>query len=166
LLNVILSLGKRIIFVITALLLVGCDHASKHWAEVTLRSARHIELVPGALDLRYTQNPDVAFNLLRGVPESVRFWIIVAIGTVATVAVLALWARRRGMGVGEQVGWALILAGAVGNLLDRVVRGHVIDFIHVHHWPVFNVADICIVAGALLLVLLEWRRAKPRVAPS
>jgi signal peptidase II len=165
LLIVLFSLGKRITFVVMALLLVGCDHASKHWAEATLRAAHHIELVPGALDLRYTQNPDVAFSLLRAVPESVRFWIILPIGIVAVFAVIALWARQRGMGLTEQLAWALVLAGAAGNLIDRVVRGHVVDFIHLHYWPVFNFADMCIVAGAGLLALLSLRRAKLRRAP-
>ena len=56
-------------------------------------------------------------------------------------------------------GFACIVAGALGNALDRATRGHVVDFIHVHFWPVFNVADILVVAGIAILAL--WRVAAP-----
>ena len=57
--------------------------------------------------------------------------------------------------------YALLLAGALGNLSDRLFRGYVVDFIHLHHWPIFNVADICIVVGALLFAL----HARPLTSP-
>jgi len=55
-----------------------------------------------------------------------------------------------------RLGLVLILAGALGNLGDRLFRGYVVDFIHVSHWPVFNVADICVSVGAALLLWAQW----------
>ena len=63
----------------------------------------------------------------------------------------------------KHIGFALVLAGAIGNLADRIARGYVVDFIYLHRWPVFNVADICIAAGAVLLLLPAVRA---RAAPS
>ena len=72
------SIRIRLVFMTLALLLAGCDHATKRWAEQNLRAAPHIELLPGALDLRYAQNPGVAFSALTDLPEVLRFPLIVA----------------------------------------------------------------------------------------
>lgn len=152
----LLSAAARLTFFVLALTLVGCDHATKHWAETSLKGARHVELVPGALDLRYAANDDVAFGLLRFVPGDVRLPVILTLGVLLIAAVGLHWWRRRvdgAMGRLEPLAYTLILAGALGNVADRVVRGYVVDFIHLHHWPIFNVADVAIVAGA---VLLAW----------
>lgn len=79
--------------------------------------------------------------------------LLVAIGVV-----IRWWQRRRASAL-EQVAYALLVGGAVGNLLDRFLRGYVVDFIHVWRWSVFNVADIAVVAGALLLAALSQRSA-------
>lgn len=87
----------------------------------------------GLLELRYTPNDDAAFSLLRN------FGV----------------ARTR------HIGFGLVLAGALGNVVDRLVRGYVVDFIHVTRWPVFKVADIAVVAGVLLLALAALRTREP-----
>ena len=69
----------------------------------------------------------------------------------ATLLVAAWWWRRRKAGLLERIGYAAIFAGAVGNAVDRAAHGYVVDFIHIAYWPIFNVADIAIVAGALAL---------------
>ena len=142
----------RLLIFATMLLGVGCDHATKHLATQTLRGAEVISVVPGLLDLRYAENRDVGFHLLRGIAEGPRYVFMVAFGLAGVALMSWLLVGRRMVGTWQQAGLALILCGAVGNLLDRIVRGYVVDFIHVHHWPVFNVADMCICAGAVLLV--------------
>jgi signal peptidase II len=143
--------------------LVGCDHATKHWAEAQLRDAPAMQVVPRVLDLDYTQNHDVAFNLLRWIPRDVRRPILLGLAAVM-IPIMALWWRRHARTRTEHIAFGVVFAGALGNVIDRIARGYVVDFIHVHHWPVFNVADICVVAGALLLLLLPALRARP--APS
>ena len=66
-------------------------------------------------------------------------------------------AKRRQANRSERAAYALLLGGALGNMLDRLARGYVVDFIHLHHWPVFNVADVLIVIGAALLLLGHWQ---------
>ncbi len=139
-----------------ALSLLGCDHASKHVAQGALRGRPAFELWPGVLDLRYAENRDVGFNLLSAIPEGPRRWAILLFGVAAICLLAAFWMRRRGAPTIEQLGFALILSGALGNLIDRAARGYVVDFIHLHHWPIFNVADVCICLGAAALVL-TWR---------
>ncbi len=73
---------------------------------------------------------------------------------MALAAVCAWWWRRRKTASPiEQAGIALIVAGAVGNLADRLIRGFVVDFIYLHYWPIFNVADALVAIGALMLLL-------------
>jgi signal peptidase II len=160
------SIRVRLTAVTLATMLAGCDHATKHWAEQTLRAAPKIDLLPGALDLRYAQNPGIAFSGLTDLPEVLRFPIIVVLGVATVTMLVTLWLRQRPLSSGEHLAFALILGGALGNLIDRVMRGHVIDFIHLQHWPVFNVADICIVLGVLLFAYTSLRRARHEEAPS
>ncbi|AKV04251.1 Lipoprotein signal peptidase [Labilithrix luteola] len=104
------------------------------------------------VELRYAQNPDIAFSALRllGVRPPAG---ALAAGAIALLVVVAvLWvASRRKLSLAQHGGFAMVAAGAIGNVLDRVANGYVVDFIHVTRWPIFNVADIVIVFGVLLL---------------
>jgi signal peptidase II len=144
------------------LFLVGCDHATKIVAKETLVSGRVITLIRGWLDLRYTENFDTAFSLTHGWAGGAKATVltVLALATTAAVVVIA-WRRRHRSSAVEHLGLALVVAGAIGNTLDRVRRGYVIDFIHVHHWPVFNVADVLVVVGAVLL----FRASLPLTRP-
>lgn len=169
------------LLVVLASGLFGCDHATKIAAKASLENAAAVPLAPdvlhGALELKYVENTDVAFNMLQnlGIPRAPH--VLVALSLVAMVSLGVMWlvSRRRaratgGDGGGEssrmsQAGIALIASGALGNLVDRVVRGYVVDFIHIKGWPVFNVADIAVVAGMGLMVL-GARAAKKKTASS
>jgi len=141
--------------------LVGCDHASKHLAEVHLGGQPRVDLVPGVLDLTYTRNHDVGFSLLRAVPPPVRSPLILATSSVASVLLAVAWARRHAAPWSEQLGWAFLVAGALGNLLDRLLRGYVVDFVHLRSWPVFNFADVFLCVGAGLMLLAYRKRSGP-----
>jgi signal peptidase II len=135
--------------------LVGCDHATKLAAETALRDHAPMRVWPGVMDLAYTENHGVAFSALERLSLHPPAWALFALALVGTSALLALWFRRRRAAWPEHAGFALVVAGALGNALDRVARGHVVDFIHVRFWPVFNVADILVVAGGMLLLLVR-----------
>ena len=137
--------------------LVGCDHVTKYAAKAELEHAPPRVLIASVLDLRYAENTDVAFNALRAVPERIRAPLLVAFGALAIVAIGVALLRWRG-GAAARAALLLILAGALGNYLDRLLRGYVVDFIHVPHWPVFNVADILVCAGTALLAVTVLRR--------
>ena len=142
--------------------LVGCDHVTKWAAKGALEDQPPRQLLGRVLELQYAENRDIAFNLLRWVPESVRRYGLVIFGAVALVALLVAVVRARQPGV--RAALLLITAGAMGNYVDRLARGYVVDFIHLTHWPVFNVADVYVVAGAALLALVGWRARPTPVA--
>jgi signal peptidase II len=138
--------------------LVGCDHATKVAAESALRDGHRVNVVPGWVDLRLTENDDIAFNAFSRLSLHPPAWVltIAAVAALAGVAV-AWWRRRPSLVTG--CAYALVAAGAIGNAVDRLLRGRVVDFIHLRCWPVFNVADIAVVAGVALL-FLEHRAAR------
>ena len=139
--------------------LVGCDHATKSIAKASLEKGPPLALLRRALELRYTENTDVGFNALRWIPPHVRAPLLLGVG-LASVALLALILFRLSATRAVRAALVLILAGALGNVSDRILRGYVIDFIHVSHWPVFNVADVCVSAGVALLFWARWVRGE------
>ena len=139
--------GATILFV-TAACVFAVDRLTKLWAEQALAD-RPIDLIRGVLTLRLTTNSGGAFSLGQSAP-----WFFgVATLIVSGLIVLTAFHRRS---VLSSVALGLILGGALGNLADRVLRGpgfrgHVVDFIDFHVWPVFNAADSAVVIGAILL---------------
>lgn len=142
------------IVLLLALGLVGCDHATKHFASLHLQGAPPAQVLPGALELLYTENHDMAFGLLDAFTTAEgRYPWLVAMKSIAVLFALGLlFVRFRRSGWWEKIGVTAIAAGGIGNLLDRVIRGYVVDFIHVSYWPVFNVADIAVVVGGVCLM--------------
>jgi len=145
--------------VLLVLGLVGCDHTTKRLAAAELRGAPSVVL-PGVLELTYTENRDSSFSLLHHAIASgetrYRFLLgSMALGTC--VAALGLVLRWRRSSLLEKAALATLLGGALGNLIDRAVLGYVIDWVHLTHWPVFNVADVAITVGAGLLWLASRR---------
>ena len=159
--------SQRALLLVAVVMLVGCDHATKYAAKSELENQQPRHLISSVLDLRYVENRDIAFNLLGAVPPAIRAPLLLASGALALV-VLSLLLIRSQAAKSERTALALLLAGAAGNYLDRVVRGYVVDFIHVPHWPVFNVADALVVAGLALFGLSRLRAARVprRASPS
>jgi signal peptidase II len=134
-----------------AVVVVAADQATKSWA-VDRLSHGPIHVV-WKLDLELTYNSGAAFSFAQG-------WAPV-LGGLAVVAVLVmLGAIRRVQSTPIAVALGLVVGGALGNLADRVFRSHhgaVVDFIALHFWPTFNIADSCVVVGGILAGLLLWR---------
>jgi signal peptidase II len=131
---------------------VVADQVTKSVVEAHLHNPRHV-LGPFGLALGY--NSGAAFSLFTGLTP-----LVVLVGVVL-VAVLC-WLARRTQGTLVAVGLGLVLGGALGNLADRLFRGHhgaVVDFITLTHWPTFNVGDACITVGVVLLLFGWWRLA-------
>jgi signal peptidase II len=143
---------------LTAAIVYLLDRATKVWVERSLATSDPIDVIAGVLRFRYTTNPGGAFGLFGGMP-----WLFMIATGVAAVAIVA--ASRHVEIRGVAVGLGLILGGALGNVTDRAIRGpglsgRVVDFIDLHVWPVFNVADMGIVLGAALVVLASARRER------
>ncbi len=107
-------------------------------------------------------NQGAAFSFLAAAGGWQR-WLLTALAVIAALVIGYLLKRHGNQGV-FCTALSLILGGAIGNLIDRVAYGHVIDFIDLHarslHWPVFNLADSAITVGAVLLVIDELRRVR------
>ena len=140
------------------------DQASKWWAQTNLLPHVPRPLLPH-LDLTLMFNRGAAFSFL-GQADGWQRWFFTALAVVAVV-VLTVWlARLRSGDRLTAAGIALIIGGAIGNAIDRVRLGHVVDFIDLWwdarwHWPAFNLADSAITVGAVLLVLLSFRSEPP-----
>lgn len=90
--------------------------------------------------------------------------VLLALAALGALFVAVLWWRRRKEATTmEHAAWSLTMAGAFGNMADRIVRGYVVDFIHLRHWPVFNVADALVVCGVLLLLLARRKAPSSRI---
>jgi signal peptidase II len=128
---------------------VLADQFTKWWA-VTRLASGPVHLI-GTLDFELSRNTGSAFSLLQG-----KGFLLIAVATLAAVGLVAM--VRRASSAGQAAALGLILGGALGNLIDRLFRGDhgaVVDFVALHFWPTFNVADASIVVGcALLLVSL------------
>jgi signal peptidase II len=153
-------LPRRAALLVAALLLAGCDHLTKNAAKSALEGEAPRPVVGRILDLQYRENRDTAFELLRWVPEGPRRVLIEVGGAAALAALTVLLLRRRQLD-GTTAALVLLLAGGAGNYGDRLFRGYVVDFIHVPHWPVFNVADAYVSVALALLLLLHARRSSP-----
>ena len=156
----------RIFPVLLAAVIFGLDQWTKWLIRVRLPLERGgVAIVPGFLNFVHEENPGVAFGLLSDSTAAWRGAILIVVSALVLgyIAIL-LWRSRTGPAVGLRLALALILAGALGNLFDRVAHGTVTDFIEVHsgthYFPVFNVADSSISVGGTLLVLLELLKGR------
>jgi signal peptidase II len=145
-------------YYLIALLILVADHAAKWIVRAKLYPREALEIIPGYLRLSYLHNSGVAFGLFDEI-ESV--WKPYILGGMAIVAVAAIVIY--GLHVSQsrkllQLALAITLGGILGNFIDRIFRGYVIDFIEFHikevfHWPTFNIADSAITIGIILLLI-------------
>ena len=155
------------IVLIVSALLVLADQLIKLWVLAALPGAPSVTLIPGLLQLTYVENRGAAFGIFQG-----RVGLL-SIVTLAVIAV-AVWLLVSGKIRHKLAMWsvALIVAGGLGNLIDRIFRAFVVDYLDVSplfHFPVFNFADCCVVVGTILLAVwllfLEGRDKKVPPAP-
>lgn len=176
----------------SAIALIALDLGTKTWAELTLSAERSGErpevcasdedgyiryqrarrpglvVIEDVFELEYAENCGAAFGLLRNAPTAVRTTVFGIAATAATIVLLYLFAIGRG---GVFFAWSvpLVVSGALGNLIDRIRYGYVVDFIHWHwrdafDYPTFNVADIAITIGVVMLLIDGFRKQEPESA--
>ena len=125
-----------------AAILVVIDQLIKHWATAALLPVGSMDVLPGVVELRYCLNDGMAFSMLAGKQ-----------GLLIGMTSIMLFVRK--MPLTERAAWTLVLGGGVGNLIDRVLNGVVVDYINVlfMRFAIFNFADICVCVGVGLLML-------------
>ena len=136
--------------VLAAAVLVAADQLIKHWATAVLLPVGNMDVLPGIVELRYCLNDGMAFSMLAG-----KQGLLIGMTSVMLLAILIMLFVRK-MPVAERAAWTLVLGGGVGNLIDRVLNGVVVDYINVQfmQFAIFNFADICVCVGVGLLVLV------------
>jgi signal peptidase II len=148
--------GLRKYFFLIAAIVVLLDRASKWVVSASLPLHESLTVIPGFFHITHVENTGAAFGLFA---ESTAQWKVAALVTFSLVALVVvsilLWRNSHSVST-MTIGLSLILGGAFGNLWDRMLAGHVTDFLDFHigqyYWPAFNVADSAIVVGAILLV--------------
>ena len=137
---------------------LAADQLSKLAVLRTFQPDESIPVIHPALYLTYVQNTGAAFGLLKG-----QQWLFVGLSLVVIAWVgQELWSARSNSRM-TRWGCALILGGAAGNLIDRLRFGHVVDFIDLRVWPVFNIGDSAITVGVFLILLTQFRHFRRSV---
>ncbi len=153
------STTNGLILILVAAAAILLDQVAKAFVVAYVEPGRSITLIPHVLSLTHSTNSGAAFGLFKGSGQ------IVFLAALVVVVLTFAWffAFRKKQSVWSFVGLGLIIGGALGNLIDRVARHNhqVVDFFDLGWWPVFNVADIAIVAGVIIVVVVTalelWR---------
>ena len=144
-------MGTYIIAALCGLLIIGADQYTKYFISNHYTLAESHPFIPGIIDITYVRNTGAAWGML-----SDRTWLLISITAVVMLVCISLILKY---GTKNKIlFWAmiLVLSGGIGNMVDRIIRGSVVDFLHFTFWPdfpVFNVADCAIVLGAVLLAV-------------
>jgi signal peptidase II len=170
------AVAARRTFFLLALAILVLDQVSKVAADAFLRFRGPVDIIPGAFSLWYSRNRGGLFGYFSSLEDPWRSLLLTVFPLLAIASIAVFLATTRDSDRATLTGLALILGGATGNLVDRILRGEVIDFLDVYvsspgmaerlverfgtaHWPTFNLADSAIVIGASLLILDVLRPA-------
>jgi signal peptidase II len=144
-------------YALTALV-IFVDHLTKWLVRSRMDYREVVEIVPDYLRLSYIRNSGVAFGLFADIESAWKPYILAAMAVLAVIVIVIYAARMPSSRLLLQVALALTMGGILGNFVDRIMHGSVVDFIELHigesfHWPTFNVADSAITVGIALLLI-------------
>ena len=153
-----------ILFSLSGLVLT-CDQLTKHYVLAHFPLGVDYPVIPGLLSLLHVHNNGFAFGLLQKAPPSLQEVFFIGIPVFALVLIVLIFIKLRDNQMLTSVALTTILAGAIGNLIDRIQYGHVVDFIDIHWWqafhfPPFNIADCSIILGVLLMFVNTIRQER------
>lgn len=143
-------------YYIAILALIGLDWLTKYWIQTSMALNDTIPVIDGIFHITYIHNYGAAFSILQG--KQSFLLIVTGIAMTAILAYMVIGQIKKKAAPMELWSLALILAGGIGNFIDRVRFGYVVDFFDFRIWPIFNVADIAVCCGCGLLVfyVLIW----------
>jgi signal peptidase II len=156
------------LLVLVTVVSVALDQATKWWAIQSLRPIGIKTVIRGYFDLRYSLNTGAAWSFLADADPTFRRWFFLSATILAMVLIGSMYHRARMDQRAYRWALALLYSGAIGNFIDRLRAGHVVDFISLHlrdkfQWATFNVADIAITAGLVLLAVDMIKNRKKSV---
>jgi signal peptidase II len=133
-------------------LIVALDQITKFLVKLKLRPLGNVDLINGYFSLTYVENRGAAFGIFHD-----KKWMLVGVTAIVIIFMLFYLGKHRNASKWIKISFVLIIAGAIGNLIDRVYLSYVVDFIHFyvksHDLPVFNFADMSVVSGTILLAI-------------
>jgi len=154
--------AKYLVLLAVTPLILLLDQLTKLYIDKTMKLYQSIPVVDGLFSITYLRNRGAAFSFLADASWRLPFFLLATV--IAVIAILVAFTKLRADQGFAAFSLTMILAGAVGNLIDRVRMGEVIDFLDVywrsHHWPAFNVADSAICVGVALLAFDMFREEK------
>jgi signal peptidase II len=162
-------MSKNTPYLLLAAFLVVADQASKALVARTVELYKSVPVVPGFFNITRVHNKGAIFGTFSQTNNTLVFALLTAASLAALAFVAYFFFKTPSSDALMKIALTLIMAGALGNQFDRLVRGHVIDFLDFYlgsaHWPFFNVADSCITVGAGLMIFALFR-SKPACTPS
>lgn len=131
--------------------IVVLDQLSKSYIQANMRLGESIPILPDIFHITYILNPGAAFGLFAN-----QTFFFIALAVVMILAVVYFYPSIKKESMWIKVGIGLLLGGAIGNLIDRIQIGKVVDFFDFRIWPIFNIADVGIVCGAFIIIIASF----------
>ncbi len=157
-----MGMKKHGIFFLLVLVMMALDQLSKFIVLKVIPLYTHVRVIPGFFDLTHVRNRGAIFGFFAQSGNRLIHYLLLAASLAALGMIIYYFFKTSSRDTLLKFSLSLVLAGALGNLLDRIFRGYVIDFLDVYiknrHWPTFNVADSCISVGAFFLILVFFFR--------
>ncbi|MEK6590938.1 MAG: signal peptidase II [Nitrospinota bacterium] len=144
-------------FMIIVFLFVILDQITKFYIIRNFELYRSVEIIRGYFSITHIRNTGVAFGMFSDLNNSFTQIFFIVVSLIAIVVIFIVYIESHNIVPFTRIAFSLILSGAFGNLIDRIFRGEVVDFLdfhwHEYHWPAFNMADSCITIGVGLLMI-------------
>lgn len=159
-------MGSYKVFTLTAGICLLLDQLTKIYIDTAFALFESITVIENFFNITYVRNPGAAFGILSD--SAIRIPFFISVSVIATIGILWYLRKVDAADRWQHFALGLIFSGAVGNLIDRIRLGEVIDFLdahwYQHHWPAFNVADSAICVGVAVMFLCTWREERQRKA--
>lgn len=145
-----------VLYIILSIVILAADMVTKYFVQRKMEPYDSIPVIKNIFHITYVQNTGAAFSILKG-----KIFFFTAVSVIITLIIIFIMIKYPIKEKILGIAMAMVLGGAVGNLIDRLRYGYVVDFLDFRIWPVFNIADCAIVVGTLILAYLITFRAEP-----
>lgn len=150
---------KKIVGISTIIIIL--DQLIKYLISNKIELNESIEIINYFFSITYVQNIGAAWNILSG-----NRWLLIMIGMISLIAIYLYFIKDKKLKKIEVITYSILIGGIIGNLIDRIVYGYVIDYLSFnifgYHFPVFNLADICIVVSVFLMIMIEIKGSEEK----
>lgn len=146
-----------VLYIILSIVILAADMVTKYFVQRKMEPYDSIPVIKNIFHITYVQNTGAAFSILKG-----KIFFFTAVSVIITLIIIFIMIKYPIKEKIFGIAMAMVLGGAVGNLIDRLRYGYVVDFLDFRIWPVFNIADCAIVVGTLILAYLITFHTEPK----